>query len=181
MPEDLRAGLRAARGACLRVAELEALAWRDSLTGLWNRRAFERIGGLQLAQARRYRFPVSLILLDLDDFKAVNDQRGHAAGDRLLQAVASALQQNSRDSDLVARWGGDEFALLLPQTGAGGARAAAERLRAHAWEAARRALPDADPLLTLSSGVASTELADDFSLAGLFQHADACLYHMKAV
>jgi diguanylate cyclase (GGDEF)-like protein len=88
----------------------------DSLTGIYNRRFFRELLMMELNRARRYEYPITLAYLDIDDFKAVNDQRGHQEGDRLLQEIASVLQQSLRITDLVARLGGDEFVMFLPQT-----------------------------------------------------------------
>jgi diguanylate cyclase (GGDEF)-like protein len=106
----LEADLAAARA---KVAELEARADVDPLTDIFNRRGFERELTRSLAYVARYRVPAALIYLDLDRFKPVNDRHGHAAGDAVLQAVAAALVRGVRASDVVARVGGDEFAVIL--------------------------------------------------------------------
>lgn len=108
--ERLRQQLEAARR---QLATLEAHADIDPLTDLANRRAFERELGRALAYVKRHGINVALLYLDLDDFKRINDRHGHAAGDALLRAVAVVLGRHVRGSDLVARIGGDEFALLL--------------------------------------------------------------------
>lgn len=120
------------------VSELQArlslerdLGRKDSLTGLPNSRAFYEQGGLLLAVARRSGSPATLAYLDLDNFKAVNDQHGHKQGDQVLIEAAQALEQQIRASDMVARIGGDEFAILLPNTGRDAARASLERIRTH--------------------------------------------------
>ena len=97
-------------------AELEQLAATDDLTGIANRRCFRAALAREAAIARRYGTPLSLLLLDLDDFKEINDTFGHDAGDRVLGGVAQILHKRARSADLVARLGGDEFAVLLPQT-----------------------------------------------------------------
>lgn len=104
-------------------------AERDWLTGVWNRRVFEeRLEALYIT-AHRYQRPLSLVFMDIDHFKAVNDFHGHAVGDQVLEGVAALLQECVRDADTVCRWGGEEFAVLLPETNAAEAGGLAERIR----------------------------------------------------
>lgn len=112
-----------------RLAEVETLADRDVLTPLLNRRAFVRELHRIAAFSARYGSPASLVYLDLDDFKSVNDRFGHAAGDRALKAVARLLMDNTRETDIVGRLGGDEFAVILVQADLETARAKAETLQ----------------------------------------------------
>ena len=105
------------------------LARTDPLTGVANFRWFEEEAQREMYSSRRYGGPLSLIYLDLDDFKKVNDERGHAAGDEVLRSVAAALRASLRPTDLVARIGGDEFVVLLPHTDRDGAQRAIERAR----------------------------------------------------
>lgn len=156
-----------------RIAELEKLSVTDRLTGLWNRRHFDAVVERELAFSERERSPLSLLLFDLDHFKAVNDNHGHAAGDEVLRATAARLRQGSRPADLVFRWGGEEFALLAPATTLRAATALAERVRA---ALAAEAFPVAGHL-TLSAGVAE-HLADE-SAAAWFARLDAALYQAK--
>lgn len=107
---------------------MEKAALMDELTGLYNRRAFNQRLDEELKRARRYQYPLSLLVIDLKNFKYFNDWFGHAAGDRALIAVAQVLQRTQRAGDLAFRWGGDEFAILLPQTNSEGARTVSERL-----------------------------------------------------
>ncbi|GIW24256.1 diguanylate cyclase [Meiothermus sp.] len=107
---------------------LENAALTDGLTGLYNRRAFDLRLAEEVERAHRYNYPLSLLVMDLKNFKPINDQLGHAAGDRALQEVARVLVKEARAGDMVFRWGGDEFAMLLPQTNAEGAQAVAGRL-----------------------------------------------------
>lgn len=112
-----------------RMGQLRDQATRDGLTGLSNRRAFyERLDN-ELRRAERYHAPLTLVYIDLDGFKAINDSYGHEEGDRLLQVVAEALCDTSRQTDVAARLGGDEFALLLPETDYEGADAELSRVR----------------------------------------------------
>jgi diguanylate cyclase (GGDEF)-like protein len=108
--------------------DLFAQARRDMLTGLDNRRVFEERIGAMLETARRHNRPITVASMDLDHFKQINDTLGHAAGDTALQMVAKALTGMVRNSDLLVRMGGDEFVLVLPDTGIDAARLLAERL-----------------------------------------------------
>ena len=101
-----------------RVVERQAVT--DALTGLANRRQFYEVLGREYERSQRFGTPLSLILLDIDDFKQINDSRGHLAGDAVLHGVATTLAELIREIDMAARYGGEEFAILLPQTGAGG-------------------------------------------------------------
>src|SRR5437899_713505 len=124
-------GSRAGRARPLtrRFGELSDRAERDALTGLANRRALDERLEEELDRARRYRTHLSLVLVDIDDFKQVNDRYGHQSGDDLLRAFATALSGSLRELDLAARFGGEEFALLLPGTPSGGACIVAEQIR----------------------------------------------------
>ena len=159
--------------------ELERRANTDGLTGLANRRFFLEVLDREIERADRYGRPLALIMLDLDHFKRVNDNYGHAAGDAVLKAAAAALNRVSRDTDLPARLGGEELALLLPETHVEGASQVAERLRT--LIAAERHLSPhgTDFSVTSSFGVAS-HLAGDGEADELMQRADEALYKAKA-
>jgi diguanylate cyclase (GGDEF)-like protein len=155
----------------------ETLATTDGLTGLVNHRTFQARLDERLAEARRYGRRLSLILTDIDHFKAVNDTHGHPAGDRVLQGVARVLAREARTTDLVARYGGEEFAIVMPETDAAGALVIAERIRERVAEAAFDV--EGGPLrVTLSLGVA-TFPGDADAKAPLVEAADGCLYAAK--
>ncbi|RTL39521.1 MAG: diguanylate cyclase [Burkholderiales bacterium] len=173
--------LALALGARMRVQEqarerAEELARTDPLTGLLNRRAFRELASSAHAAAERRDRPLSLLLLDLDHFKAINDTHGHAAGDAALRAVGALLRSTARVSDLCARWGGEEFLLLLPETDHAEARAFAERLRQAVWDIVLT--HDGRPIgMTASLGVAQRQPQQ--SLDALIAAADAALYAAK--
>jgi diguanylate cyclase (GGDEF)-like protein len=152
-------------------SELELLATSDDLTGLANRRRFHSELEREIASARRYGSPLSLLLLDLDNFKAINDRYGHASGDRALREIALAIQRRIRAPDLAARIGGDEFAVLLPQTD----RKAAEALARTLELIVRQALPS--PIATSASIGISTLQAEQTN--DLLAEADRFLYQAK--
>ncbi len=154
------------------------LARTDDLTGLANRRAFVEMGTAALDQARRYDRALSLVMFDIDRFKLVNDTYGHAAGDEVLRALAQTVKQTARIADIAGRLGGEEFALLLPETTGGAAIALAERLRR---DIQALAIPHNGETLqcTCSFGVAERDQAV-LTLDALLQRADASLYLAKA-
>jgi diguanylate cyclase (GGDEF)-like protein len=115
----------------------KTLARLDYLTGAANARAFFDVATLELSRARRYRHALTIAYIDVDNFKEVNDQYGHAAGDGVLRMTVATIRRNLRASDLVARLGGDEFALLLPETGPAAAEAVGQKMQAHLLQAAR--------------------------------------------
>ena len=149
----------------------------DHLTGVANRRGFFHATELELGRARRFPRPVALVIFDLDHFKRVNDTHGHAAGDAVLQAFAQALRGTFRAMDVVARLGGEEFAVLLPSTEAGQACAVARRLLA-AVEGLAVRVDGVALAFTVSAGVAAWEQAD--TIDDLQKRADRALYAAKA-
>jgi len=151
-----------------------ALSRTDSLTGLLNRRGFYEAAAVELARSTRYRHPLTVACVDLDDFKAVNDRLGHARGDALLLAAARALRRACRSTDLVARLGGDEFVVLLPETGREAAEAALSKLRARLPEAAR----EVGARVTASIGSMSFA-RPPLDVEALVQDADRVLYAVK--
>jgi diguanylate cyclase (GGDEF)-like protein len=161
-----------------RIAHLlETQAHTDPLTGLANRRHFFEAADAELARSRRYEAPLSLLMLDIDRFKEVNDAHGHRAGDRVLQKLAQTCLEVLRNVDVVGRVGGEEFAILLPETASEGAVEVAERLRA-AVEAAEVVREEGVPIrVTVSIGAAT--LAGNANLDTLMSQADDALYDAK--
>ncbi|MEY4551455.1 MAG: Response regulator PleD [Pseudomonadota bacterium] len=154
--------------------QMARIASTDALTGLANRRAAEESMRREVARARRSGAPLSFALFDVDHFKRVNDTYGHATGDLVLQLIASNLMASVRLTDVVARWGGEEFLLLLSGTGADGARTLAKRILERV-EAARSANL---PSVTVSAGVAEL-LPEDSTGADVLRRADEQLYDAK--
>ncbi|MGH7373053.1 MAG: diguanylate cyclase [Candidatus Rokuibacteriota bacterium] len=156
-------------------AQLKEFSFKDEVTGLYNRRFFSIRLEEEVSRYRRFNHPVSIVLLDLDGFKAVNDDLGHAAGDETLRAMAEILLKQSRGINVICRYGGDEFAVLLVETSKSGARLYADRIRyvLSTWTFAhgRR--------VTASFGIAS--LPEDVAPAAdeLIRAADEALYAAK--
>ncbi|HQP50300.1 MAG TPA: diguanylate cyclase [Spirochaetota bacterium] len=159
--------------------KLENLAITDELTGLINRRYFTEAGENEISQAERHARPISLLMMDIDHFKTVNDTWGHAAGDLILQEVTAACASSLRGSDLFARWGGEEFTLLLPETDHKHAMLIAERLR-EKIAALKIAWEDTTITVTASFGVNSIIKTEGVSLDEMIQKADRALYRAKA-
>lgn len=157
---------------------LNQLATQDHLTECANRRHFYALAEAELARSRRYQRTMSLVILDADHFKAINDNYGHAAGDRVLQALADVIVSGLRELDTLGRIGGEEFALLLPETGLEGARQIAERLRG-AIEQLRVEHEGRALGVTASFGVTERR-ADDSGMDALMRRADFALYEAKA-
>lgn len=152
---------------------LERLATTDTLTGLPNRRRLEEACELQMARVKRYQEKLSVVIVDVDHFKSVNDTHGHQVGDQVLKHVAEVLSTTVRESDFVGRWGGEEFMVLCPNTKAADARLVAEKLRA---AIAGHAFPVVGKK-TASFGVA--ELARGEALEKAVERADEALYQAK--
>ena len=157
--------------------ELREQAMTDELTGALSRRAFRAEGERLAALANRHRHPLSVICFDLDHFKSINDSYGHAAGDEVLRAVAEAVQKRMRKSDLFARLGGEEFAVLLPETDRRGALDVAEILRRDI-SLLRFGFGARTVNVTASIGVANFDITTQ-DLDTLLQRADAALYQSK--
>jgi two-component system, cell cycle response regulator len=145
----------------------------DSLTGAWNRRHFMAAATQEMERAARYGSPLSAIMLDVDFFKAVNDGHGHGLGDEVLRRVVETCRAALREVDLFGRLGGEEFAVLLPETALGGALGLAERLR-HAVAG----METSGIMVTLSLGVAQRQEGET-SVDRLLGRADQALYRAK--
>jgi diguanylate cyclase (GGDEF)-like protein len=157
------------------VARLQQQSFTDELTGVANRRAFQEVAEREIERSRRYQHELSLAYLDIDDFKATNDRGSHALGDRVLIALASLARATARSVDTVARIGGDEFVILMPETDARVALPLAERLRT----ACSRAAGVGAARVTCSVGVVTFERPPN-DLEELLTSADALMYEAKA-
>jgi diguanylate cyclase (GGDEF)-like protein len=157
--------------------ELEVLAVTDGLTGVYNRKKLDEILVDQFERFRRHRRPFALLMLDLDNFKSINDSYGHAAGDEVLKTVAATLRQSVRAVDYVARYGGEEFVVVLGETMLGAALEVAERIRA-AVEIPRAYAGSSAIAVTVSLGVTHSRDGDDDPEKMLFR-ADHALYEAK--
>jgi diguanylate cyclase (GGDEF)-like protein len=178
---------------------LEQLATRDGLTGLANRRCFDDTLQAEWTRATRSEQPLSLLMVDVDHFKAYNDQHGHLGGDACLKQIAAAVAGEMRANDLVARYGGEEFAVILPNQSLKGAAIVAERIRARVEQlhmpgaatmtavsgaAARPALALAEEsspasVVTVSIGAATAMASHQHTASELMAIADAALYRAK--
>lgn len=160
-------------------ARLEALAQTDPLTHCLNRRALTERLVEELERARRYSSVLTLLMIDLDHFKRINDTHGHLVGDDVLRHVGTLLRSLARSVDLVARYGGEEFVVVLPETPASGAMTFAERLRERIAEHTLSECPELNLQLTASIGVASFPSPGVEGVDDLFMRADDALYRAK--
>lgn len=184
-PEELSARVDAGRRIVELHREIEAknlilqqLALTDSLTNLPNRRAIEEWGRRQLTGALRHRFPFWVVMVDVDQFKTVNDTFGHEAGDVVLRRVAEIIRRNSRQCDICGRIGGDEFLLVMTFTDQDGVRTAVERLRQQ-LEVHRFAFQGREVRVTASIGIAGIRQGQDCDFGRLMVQADVALYSAK--
>ena len=153
--------------------EMEHIASTDKLTGVYNRHKFEELFVLEVERSRRFMLPLSLILIDIDDFKSINDTYGHDIGDQILKEIANVLQENIRKVDILSRWGGEEFLILTPNTGHANVQELAEKLRLtienHHFSEVEN--------ITISLGISTLKEVDTFT--ELFKRADQGLYYAK--
>ncbi|HNR49964.1 MAG: Response regulator PleD [Deltaproteobacteria bacterium ADurb.BinA179] len=158
--------------------EIKTLAFRDPLTGLLNRRAMERALNREIARAKRYRGDLSVVFIDLDDFKKVNDSLGHDRGDEYLVYIASTMSKMARQSDVVSRFAGDEFVLILPETSTAEAEYLILRMQRY-FNDHPASLGGARVPVRFSYGIASPDTAGEWSAAALLKQADELLYRNK--
>ena len=173
--------LRAARYAGIRRRaenQLQISAREDPLTRIFNRSYFMQLADIELIRAHRFGHPISLLLLDIDNFKITNDTHGHAAGDSLLLAVIECCRQTMRESDLIGRWGGDEFVVLLPQTNLNGADVIAQRI-CSSISRARVSVGNHILIGTVSIGVACQPPPQKLDMSRFVEDADRALYRAK--
>jgi len=170
----------ARHGAIRRRAEgaLRVRANEDGMTHTFNRAHFLALAEIEMARSQRFGHSLAMLMIDIDHFKHINDSQGHAAGDRVIQAVADRCRQTLRASDLLGRYGGDEFIALLPQTDLAGAGVLAERVRSD-MRHLRATWGTLTTLATVSVGVACAKATDLARLPDLIEAADEALYRAK--
>ncbi|TDJ08244.1 MAG: sensor domain-containing diguanylate cyclase [Deltaproteobacteria bacterium] len=170
--------------ACERLSkqkrDLEYAVGVDPLTGLFNRRYFDARLQEEMGRARRHNLDLSLLNIDVDDFKSLNDSHGHLAGDAVLRGVAKVLRRSVRVFDVCIRWGGDEFAILAPGSGASNAALSAERIRQQVERYRSTAAPPVPPDLRVTVSIGGAVLTRDVSSREFVAAADRALYEAKA-
>jgi diguanylate cyclase (GGDEF)-like protein len=178
LAQRMRSNLQSMQEGANRRRQLERDAWTDALTGLHNRRWLDDRLVRMVARHARAATPLSLLVVDIDHFKGINDCHGHAAGDAVLAAVARTVMTSMRPTDLAARYGGEEIVVILPETQLAGAVVAADRLRRRIADTTVEAPSGSHlPAVTVSIGVA--ELRPGETAEALFARADAALYAAK--
>ena len=171
-------------GSCIDVTEkvegerLRDMAQKDGLTGLFNRQHFQKLLLGESERSRRYKTPLSVIMLDVDGFKSINDTYGHLAGDKVLKAIAASIRESIRDFDIAGRYGGDEFIVALPNTVAGDALGVAERISSDARKIKLK-FSDEPVRIEISFGIGELTPADK-RIEKLIDKADKELYKAKA-
>lgn len=154
-------------------AELHQLATTDALTGAWNRRHFEQTAAAEVARIQRYGEPLSLILFDIDHFKSINDNYGHQIGDQVLTEITQRVRSTLRTTDLLARWGGEEFVVMIPHCGETDAAQLAEKIRT------RVATRPFDRIGTITASFGVAQFAPNDTLDAWFKRGDDALYRAK--
>ncbi len=174
---ELRVRVRQALKMRQLIQMLAQRAQIDGMTGLWNRSFFNQRWGEEFARATRYSHPLSLAMADVDHFKSVNDTYGHAAGDAVLQGVAKVLMRECRQHDLVCRYGGEEFVIVMPETAPGDAAGVCDRIREALASEVWQRHPERQ--ITASIGVAGSNGATNMNAQQWVETADANLYAAK--
>lgn len=160
-----------------RTKEIELLSKTDALTGLWNRGYLDEMLELEFKQARRYKHDLSLLLIDLDHFKLVNDNYGHLAGDEVLRETSSRILNSIRETDFVGRYGGEEIVVILTETNIEHARVIAEKIRANI---ALEPVTLSDHVIKVTTSIGCSYLRKETdAITSLFHEADAALYQSK--
>ncbi|MFT7561712.1 MAG: diguanylate cyclase (GGDEF)-like protein [Flavobacteriales bacterium] len=159
----------------LRIEEAAEMATRDTLTGLYLRGVFDFMLAQMVSEHRRYNKSLSMLMLDIDDFKRVNDDHGHQAGDEVLRKMGEILMKTIRDADFPARYGGEEIVIIFPETEIDPAAEMAERLRAEV----HRYFSDCGPSITVSLGVSCLRNPDVITASELVRQADMAMYKVK--
>lgn len=163
---------------CEQCAKWKALAMTDDLTGLYNRRGLYDAGERAVARAQRYSHPLAAIMFDIDRFKHINDCYGHTVGDQVLAAVGQRCRAELRTADILARYGGDEFVAVLPETPLDAARFVAERMRSVVAHAAFYS-EEIQLQLSISLGVAGFHETEITTFEDLLKYADTAMYEAK--
>jgi diguanylate cyclase (GGDEF)-like protein len=159
--------------------KLRELAFRDGLTGLYNYRYFQELMDREVSRAVRYHLPLGLMLFDIDFFKKVNDTYGHPAGDVVLRNLATLVKSTMRNSDMTVRYGGEEFAVILPMTDLAGCKVFAERLRRRVEEM-ETVIDDIPITITISIGLTTYEPSmQGIDKSQMMRVADSALYQAK--
>jgi len=173
--EGIVKALAAQAGLALENATLYELATLDGLTRIYQRRYFEAMAEMEWKRVIRHRRSVSILMIDMDHFKNINDTHGHSKGDQVLRKVSQILKSACREEDIVARYGGEEFIILLPETDQDGARSVSQRI--HDSLLKLYTLPDRT--ITVSIGVACYPSSGAQDLTELIRDADQALYDAK--
>ncbi|APW39446.1 hypothetical protein RD110_21345 [Rhodoferax koreense] len=160
-------------------SHLDQLAMTDALTGIPNRRRFTLTARREIELAHRHHLPLALLSLDIDRFKLINDAYGHAVGDQVLVEVSRRCRRVLRTTDILARWGGEEFVILLPNTPSDHAHQLAERLRLAVAKSHQLLVQQQPVWVTVSIGAAGIAPGEAATLEALLQTADEALYHAK--
>jgi diguanylate cyclase (GGDEF)-like protein len=159
------------------LERVEVMAQTDPLTELYNRRKFSLTVESEFSRTRRYQSPLTCVMIDIDHFKGVNDEFGHRTGDHVLRELARIIERNIREVDTAARWGGEEFVILMPETARDGALHPAERIRNQAEKNAFSGLPAGR--VTVSIGIASVPSTGIDSGEHLIDASDLAMYEAK--